>query len=225
MTATLIRLGRVDSTQAFLERHPELGRCAVLADEQLAGRGQRGNRWESAPGAGLWLSARLPAPPVAAGLVLQRAMGSVAEALEPWGVRLGLKWPNDLVAGHRGALVKLGGIIGQIKGGHVLLGVGVNLASAPAIPGRPIPPACLADLLPAGAPLPAPEALARAILEAWADLETHREPAFRWPEAGDPVRWEEGQGICAGWLADGRLEVSTSQGLCQLVAGDVSGLG
>ena len=36
-----------------------------------------------------------PWPP---GLVLQRAMGAVAEALEPWGAPLGLKWPNDLVA-------------------------------------------------------------------------------------------------------------------------------
>ena len=95
---TLVRLARVDSTQAFLERHPELGVCAVLAGAQTAGRGQRDNRWESAPGAGLWLSARIPAPDLPPGLVLQRAMAGVAEALEPWGVPLGLKWPNDLVA-------------------------------------------------------------------------------------------------------------------------------
>jgi BirA family biotin operon repressor/biotin-[acetyl-CoA-carboxylase] ligase len=221
---TLIRLGRIDSTQAFLERHPELGVCAALAGEQLAGRGQRGNRWESAPGAGLWLSARLPAPPVPPGLVLQRAMGAVAEALEPWGAPLGLKWPNDLVAWRQGRLVKLGGIIGQIRNGHVLLGVGVNLASAPAIPGRPIPPASLADLLAPPAVLPEPGILAREILDAWADLSVHREPLFRWPEAGDRIRWEEGEGLCAGWLPDGRLEVNTAQGPRQLVAGDVSGL-
>ena len=90
MPLTLIRLARIDSTQDFLERHPELGPCGVLADCQVAGRGRRGNRWESAPGAGLWLSAALPVPPVPPGLLLQRAMGAVAEVLEPLGVPLGL---------------------------------------------------------------------------------------------------------------------------------------
>jgi BirA family biotin operon repressor/biotin-[acetyl-CoA-carboxylase] ligase len=222
MPASLIRLGRIDSTQDFLARHPELGFCAVLADCQLAGRGQRGNSWESAPGAGLWLSAALPVPPVPPGLVLQRAMGAVAEALEPWEVELGLKWPNDLVAWHQGRLVKLGGIIGQVRGERVLLGVGVNLGSAPAIPGRPIPPACLSDLRPQARP--DPEALALEILAAWEDLSVQREPAFRWPEAGDAVRWEGGSGTCEGWMEDGRLAVRTGAGLECLVVGDVSGL-
>lgn len=222
MPATLIRLGRIGSTQDFLERHPELGPCGVLADCQLSGRGQRGNSWESAPGAGLWLSAALPVPPVAPGLVLQRAMGAVAEALEPWGAGLGLKWPNDLVAWKDGRLVKLGGIIGLVKGDRVILGVGVNLRSAPELPGRAIPPACLADLVPDARP--DTEALALEILAAWDDLATQREPAFRWPAAGDPIRWETGAGVCAGWMADGRLSVRTDGGLLSLAVGDVSGM-
>jgi len=220
----LIRLGRIDSTQDFLERHPDLGPCGVLADTQEAGRGRRGNRWESAPGAGLWLSAALPAPAVPPGLLLQRAMGAVAEALEVQGVTLGLKWPNDLVAWKAGRLVKLGGIIGQVKGARLLLGVGVNLRAAPDLPGRAIPPACFAELCPEPAALPATPALARAILDLWQDLTVQREPAFRWPEAGDPIRWEAGAGVCAGWLADGRLAVDTTAGRQDLVVGDVSGL-
>jgi BirA family biotin operon repressor/biotin-[acetyl-CoA-carboxylase] ligase len=223
MPAPLIRLGRVDSTQDFLERHPELVPCGVLADCQVAGRGRRGNSWDSAPGAGLWLSAALPVPRVPSGLVLQRAMGAVAEALEPMGVPLGLKWPNDLVAWKAGRLVKLGGIIGQTKGDRLLLGVGVNLQRAPEIPGRPIPPACLAELGPQAA-LPDTQALALLILDAWEDLATQREPGFRWPEAGDAIRWEEGEGVCAGWLEDGRLSVRTAAGLQSLAVGDVSGL-
>jgi len=218
----LIRLGRVGSTQDFLERHPELGYCGVLADCQLAGRGQRGNGWESAPGAGLWLSAALPVPPVAPGLVLQRAMGAVAEALEPWGASLGLKWPNDLVAWKEGRLVKLGGIIGLVKGDRVILGAGVNLLSAPAIPGRAIPPACLADLVPDARP--DTEALALEILDAWADLAIQREPAFRWPAPGDPIRWQTGSGVCAGWMEDGRLSVRTEAGLQGLTVGEISGM-
>jgi BirA family biotin operon repressor/biotin-[acetyl-CoA-carboxylase] ligase len=219
----LIHLGRVDSTQDFLVRHAELCPCGVLADCQEAGRGRRGNVWDSAPGAGLWLSACLPVPPVPPGLVLQRAMGVVAEVLELWGVVLGLKWPNDLVAWKAGRLVKLGGIIGQTKGDRLILGVGVNLASAPSLPERAIPPACLAELA-AGLALPGSEALARAILDAWADLTVQYEPGFRWPETGDPIRWAGGSGVCQGWLEDGRLAVRTEAGMEGLTVEDVSGL-
>jgi biotin-(acetyl-CoA carboxylase) ligase len=138
-------------------------------------------------------------------------------------VTTGLKWPNDLVAWREGRLVKLAGIFGSIKGPWMVLGMGLNLGSAPVIPGRAIAPACVADLLP-GAPLPDPEAMALEILEAWSDLTTLREPGFRWPEAGDPIRWEEGEGVCGGWLEDGRLAVSTAQGTQNLAAGDVSGM-
>jgi BirA family biotin operon repressor/biotin-[acetyl-CoA-carboxylase] ligase len=222
MNLPLIRLRVVDSTQAFLERHPELGFCGVLAGAQTQGVGRRGNSWESALDQGLWLSAALPVPAVAPGLVPQRAMAAVAEALADCGVDLGLKWPNDLVAWRGPALVKLGGIIGQSKGGRILLGVGVNLHSAPVIPGRVIAPACLADLTPGA--IPDPATLARAILEAWAELDIHREPAFLWPAPGDPVRWEAGEGICQDWLADGRLAVWTAAGLVNLTAGDLVGL-
>ena len=225
MPGPLIRLGAVDSTQDFLVRHPELGFCGVLAGTQTLGRGRRGLSWESALGQGLWFSAALPIPPLPLGRVPQLAMAAVAEVLERLtgldGV-LGLKWPNDLVARHQGRLVKLGGIIGQTQGGRLLLGVGVNLHSAPVIPGRLVPPACLADLGPG--PLPDPTALAQAILEAWQDLGQVRPPAFRWPAPGDPLGWEQGQGVCQAWLADGSLAVSTGAGLRNLTAGDLFGL-
>ncbi|BDU72257.1 biotin--[acetyl-CoA-carboxylase] ligase [Mesoterricola silvestris] len=223
MPLPLIRLGVVDSTQAFLERHPELGCCAVLAGEQLKGQGQAGNAWVSRPGAGLWLSACLPAPRVPPGLLLQRAMAAVLEVLEPAGAPLGLKWPNDLVGRREGRLVKLGGIIGQAKGDRVLLGLGLNLTEAPAIPERAIPPACLRDLAKGG--VPEAGALARDILEAWEDLEIPREAPFLWPAPGDPIRWEQGEGVCVGWLGDGRLRVERpGGGHVDLTAGDVSGL-
>lgn len=222
MSRALIHLGRVDSTQAFLERHPDLGFCGVLADEQTQGRGRGANAWESRPGAGLWLSAALPRPALDPGLVLQRAMAAVAEVLEPAGVLLGLKWPNDLVARRKGSLVKVGGILGQAKVDRVILGLGVNLTYAPVIPGRTIPPACLKDL--ATGPVPHPLPLARALLDAWEDLTMVRVPSFRWPAPGDPVRWEEGRGRCLAWLEDGRLRVETPEGIQDLSSGDVSGM-
>lgn len=219
----LIHLALIDSTQSFLARHPELGCCAVLADAQTAGRGRGENRWESAPGAGLWLSVAIPQPVVPPGILLQRAMGAVAEVLEPCGVKLGLKWPNDLVAWQGDRLVKLGGIIGEQKGDLVLLGLGLNLRGAPAIPDRAIPPAALAAL--GARNLPEPRVLARAIHGAWQDLTIIRVPAFRWPDTGDAVAWERGNGICEGWLEDGRLAVRTDAGLQELCVGDLRGLG
>ncbi len=221
----LIRLASVDSTQAFLRRHPELGFCAVLADRQTEGRGRQGNRWESAAGAGLWLSAALPPlPGVPPGVVMQRAMAAAARVLDPEGRALGLKWPNDLVARKEGWLVKLGGILGEQVGGRLILGLGVNLTATPDIPGRAIPPGCLAELEPELTIAPAPD-LAIQILSLWRDLEQESQPLFRWPGEGDPLRWEAGQGTCLGWEPDGRLKVATASGVQRLSAGEVSGLG
>jgi BirA family biotin operon repressor/biotin-[acetyl-CoA-carboxylase] ligase len=219
----LIRLASVDSTQAFLRRHPELGFCAVLADRQTEGRGRQGNRWESAAGAGLWLSAALPPlPGVPPGVVMQRAMAAAARVLDPEGRALGLKWPNDLVAWKAGGLRKLGGILGEQVGGRLILGLGVNLTSAPDLPGRALPPGSLREL---NLETPSAVDLAIRITNFWRDLERDIQPLFRWPGEGDPLRWEAGQGTCLGWESDGRLKVATASGIQRLSAGEVSGLG
>jgi len=222
---TLIHLGIVDSTQSFLNRHPELGFCGVLADAQTAGRGRGGNSWESQPNAGLWLSARLPvAPPDGhSGNILQSAMAAVADILAPCGVGLGLKWPNDLVAYRQdGIFVKIGGIIGEQKEHCAILGLGLNIHSAPEIPERAIPPASLASL--GATQIPSAVWLAQCILSAWQHLDTPRQAAFRWPSKGNAIQWEDGSGICQGWKDDGRLAVQTQAGTVLLVSGDVSGL-
>ena len=222
MAVPLIHLGVVDSTQSFLVRHPELGFCGVLADAQTAGRGRGDNSWESAPGAGLWLSARLPIVPQASVLLLS-AMEAVAEILVPCGVNLGIKWPNDLVA-HRqdGVLVKIGGIIGEQKIDCVILGLGLNIHSAPEMPERAIPPASLVSL--GAASIPSIVELAQSILSVWQDLETPRQVVFRWPVHGDYIQWEEGSGVCQGWQDDGRLAVQTQSGMVLLASGEVSGM-
>ena len=222
MEFPLIRLAVVDSTQAFLRRNAHLGFCSVLADRQSEGRGRQGNRWESAAGEGLWMSAALPVlSGVAPGLVLQRAMAAAAAVLDPEGRILGLKWPNDLVAWKGGRLVKLGGILGEQIGGRLILGLGVNLTGTPVIPGRAIPPACLKDLGLTASPIPD---LAIHIAKSWNDLAQNLQPLFRWPEAGAPLRWEDGQGTCLGWESDGRLKVATAEGIRRLSSGEISGL-
>ncbi|BDU69407.1 hypothetical protein GETHOR_15080 [Geothrix oryzae] len=223
MELPLIRLAVVDSTQAFLRRNPHLGSCVVLADQQSQGRGRQGNRWESAAGAGLWMSAALPSPAgVTPGVVLQRAMSAAARVLDPGGRTLGLKWPNDLVAWRDGRLVKVGGILGEQAGGRLILGLGVNLTAAPDLPGRAIPPASLRDL---GLETPSSAELAICITIFWKNLKQEFQPLFRWPAPGAAMRWEEGQGTCLGWEPDGRLKVATADGIRRLSAGEVSGLG
>lgn len=222
MDLPLIHLAVVDSTQAFLRRNAHLGYCLVVADRQTEGRGRQGNRWESAAGTGLWMSAALPSPSgVAPGLVLQRAVTAAAGVLDPEGHTLGLKWPNDLVAWKEGRLVKLGGILGEQSGGRLLLGLGVNLTEAPVIPGRAIPPACLKEL---GLTPPSAPELVGAIAILWKNLAQEFQPLFRWPESGMSLRWEDGQGACLGWESDGRLKVATAEGIRRLSVGEISGL-
>jgi BirA family biotin operon repressor/biotin-[acetyl-CoA-carboxylase] ligase len=218
----LIHLATVDSTQAFLRRNAHLGDCLVLADAQTAGRGRQGNQWESPAGAGLWLSMAGPTPSgVLSGLILQRAMTAAAQVLDPDGRILGLKWPNDLVAWKEGRLVKLGGILGEQVAGRLILGLGVNLSAAPDIPGRAIPPACLKDM---GLGFSSTPDLALAIAQLWKNLAQNFQPIFRWPEPDTAIRWEDGQGTCLGWEADGRLKVVTTEGVRCLSTGEVVGL-
>ena len=229
----LIRLHKVDSTQSYLDRHPELGCCIVMAESQTAGRGRGGRAWESASGAGLWLSARLPMPNIHPGRLLQSAMAAVIGVLTPCGVPLGIKWPNDLVAWSRKgadtALVKLGGIIGEQRADLAVLGLGINIFGAPEIPQRPIPPASLSSL--GALAIPEMHGLAEKILVAWQRLGVSgtesdcNNVSFWWPAPGDWIRWEEGKGVCQGWEPDGRLAVFGESGLVLLASGDVCGLG
>jgi BirA family biotin operon repressor/biotin-[acetyl-CoA-carboxylase] ligase len=118
--------------------------------------------------------------------------------------------------------VKLGGIIGEQDEGSVILGLGVNLHSAPEIPERAIPPASLASL--GATNIPDMTFLAMSVLAAWQDLSKEskeRAVAFRWPGPGDAIRWEDGGGTCRGWEPDGRLAVRTEGGLALLASGDV----
>ena len=97
----------------------------ILADRQTAGRGRFGRRWMS-PAGGLYatfiLEAR-PLPSIHAGLAVARAMGSLGLAVD-------LKWPNDVLVREE----KLGGILVEAAGHHILVGVGVNLTASP-LPG------------------------------------------------------------------------------------------
>ena len=101
----------------------------ILADEQVAGRGRHGRRWQSPAGRGVWLGYLMrPAEPAAVPLISIRVGMAVAAALEGLGAHVALKWPNDLILASR----KLGGILCEARwsGKHpawVAVGVGLNV--------------------------------------------------------------------------------------------------
>lgn len=95
----------------------------VLTENQRSGRGRRGQRWTCPPGEGLAFSLVVrPLAPSACWSRASLAAGlAVAEALDPFGVAAGVKWPNDIwVAGK-----KIAGIL--VEGGSDFLVVGVGL--------------------------------------------------------------------------------------------------
>lgn len=142
---------------------------AVLALRQTRARGSRGRDWTS-PAGNLSLSVLLRPREQAreAGQWSLLAGVALADALAPVvpdPALLRLKWPNDVLLG--GA--KLAGILVDSAAAPdgaldwLVIGIGVNLAVAPDVPGRAV--ACVADV---AAP-PSPEAFAAVLLARLAD--------------------------------------------------------
>src|SRR5687767_15626760 len=113
---------RCTSTNDLLSR--ENNPVLLAAEEQTAGRGRRGRRWHSPPGAGVTFSlGRRVRRPVRELAALSLVAGVAAtRALHALGVHAArLKWPNDLVVVD-GA--KLGGILVETRhGGGAVIGV------------------------------------------------------------------------------------------------------
>jgi BirA family biotin operon repressor/biotin-[acetyl-CoA-carboxylase] ligase len=111
----------------------QLGEGAVvLADRQTAGRGRRGHTWFSPPGSGLYASVvlapgRSSDPRRATALLTLAAGAALAEGVDAaCGLRVDLKWPNDLYVLRR----KLAGILAEASGERVVLGFGINTSIA-----------------------------------------------------------------------------------------------
>jgi BirA family biotin operon repressor/biotin-[acetyl-CoA-carboxylase] ligase len=98
----------------------------VLGRQQTAGRGRQGRTWVTPQDAGIAFSvvlrpklelSRLPLMTLATGV-------AAAEAVEASvGVRLGLKWVNDLTYGGK----KIGGILAEMPSQALIIGVGINV--------------------------------------------------------------------------------------------------
>lgn len=139
------------STQEHLEElmsRAPADRVVIVAGEQSAGRGRRGQRWES-PRGGLWCSLSLAHRPRLdpfLGLVVALAARNAVAALLPAADSLlRIRWPNDLVAGGR----KWGGVLCTTHASNdrwnLLFGVGLNLeVPATALPATEPPATSIA---------------------------------------------------------------------------------
>lgn len=125
---------QVDSTSSeLLRRAPRDGADLQVccAEMQSAGRGRRGRSWRSPLGGNLYLSLLKRFDHGMGALAgLSLAVGTaVVAALADCGIDgVGLKWPNDVLAGGRklaGILIELGGeFLGPC---HAVIGIGINL--------------------------------------------------------------------------------------------------
>ena len=99
----LIVLGCTGSTNDVAKGKAAQGApegMVVLADEQTAGRGRLGRRWVAPPGTCLLCSIlfRPNLPPTQAQRLAMVCALAAADAVEDVaGLRVGLKWPNDLI--------------------------------------------------------------------------------------------------------------------------------
>lgn len=229
----------IDSTQLLARERLQAGwrqARAIFAEQQSAGRGQRGRTWYSPPGAALYLTLIWPSHRRMAGLSgLSLVVGlAVRRTLARWQLDAHLKWPNDVWLGERKLAGVLIEIVGERAGSAALIGIGLNHQLPASAAGMIDQPHIdLANLLD---PLPSRNAIAGALLAELHAVLTEFDAlglsAFlaEWrladALAGRPIWLVEGGGRVEGMAMGiddlGRLRVSLASGERLLSAGDVS---
>lgn len=208
---------------------------AIVAEEQASGRGRMGRTWTSPAGVNLMVSTglrpRLSADDAwglgpAAALAARRACSSVAP--------IGLKWPNDLVAGDGR---KLGGLLVEVASEadrvrHAVIGIGINVNWRPEEMPAELQAAATSLCAVAGESVDRVELL-RLLLEALdaelSALEAGRSPLPRYREAcgtlGRAVTVDTPTGRIDGFAADlderGALVVETGGRRVSVPSGEV----
>lgn len=156
MDYRIIELEEVTSTNDEAMEHPEryAQGSIITAQRQTAGRGQRGNKWES-PNAGENLMFSLVLEPTHIRAehqfqVSEMAALSASDAVREItgeNVRCVVKWPNDLYVGDR----KIGGILIEhtLQGEFLtrsVLGIGINVSQQAFDPSLPNPTSLAMEL-------------------------------------------------------------------------------
>jgi BirA family biotin operon repressor/biotin-[acetyl-CoA-carboxylase] ligase len=223
-----------DRARALLDEPGGEG-TAVVADEQVAGRGRRGRAWASPAGVNLMVSLGLrPRLAAADAWMLGPAIGLAARAACAVEAGVALKWPNDLVSLDDR---KVGGLLVEtVLHGEELaaavFGIGINVnwrvADMPAELAESA--TSLAELR--GAPVDRATLLGRllsAIEDEISAVESGRPPLERYRAAcstvGRQVTVETGEGTVTGTAVGlderGALLVQVGERLVAVTTGDV----
>lgn len=118
----IIHFDEITSTQTYAKENKLPVYTIITAKHQTAGVGQYGRVWED-QGKSVMLTAVLPLPKLPVALFTQYVALNIIEQLSVYREDIQIKWPNDLVIGRK----KLGGILTEVSGDVVYLGVGVNI--------------------------------------------------------------------------------------------------
>ncbi len=227
----------MDLAHSLAEAGEAAGAC-IVTEHQRRGRGRLEREWRDSPGSSLLMALILRPdwPPIRGGLLALAAGLALAKAVEPMGLRLQLKWPNDCLHDRR----KVAGILteARLSAGcyrYLILGLGVNVHQTVAdftpelretadsldrIAGRPLSRpdllgAFLATLQPLLEGLEADDPAARRrLLIDWQD---------RWPHADRLARDESGRRLrLIRPTEDGALLAESQAGMVQIRAGELN---
>jgi BirA family transcriptional regulator, biotin operon repressor / biotin---[acetyl-CoA-carboxylase] ligase len=145
----------------------DIAGAVLIAEHQTAGRGRHGRGWSAAPRAQITMSVGVSVVdvPTEGWGWLSLATGvAVVDALAPLldgiGVRAGLKWPNDVLAGQPDSPGKLAGILAEVVRPVVVIGLGLNVTQSP----EEVDGAGATSLLDLGVPAPDRDELVRRLL-------------------------------------------------------------
>jgi BirA family biotin operon repressor/biotin-[acetyl-CoA-carboxylase] ligase len=141
----------------------------LVAEAQTAGRGRLERSWTAPARSGIFLSMLLRPEvpkerwgwlPLLVGVAAGSALGAAAET------EVRLKWPNDLLVTVGAEERKLGGILAELAGDAVVVGVGLNVS----LRAEELPVPTAGSLRLAGAAVTDRETLLRALLRTFAEL-------------------------------------------------------
>jgi len=242
----------LDSTNSELtERLRNASRVQHAQGDRRGGRlDDLGRRWHSTPGSSLTFSLALPLKRADwSGLSLAVGL-AVAEALDPHGRRLGLKWPNDLILSEPEVTDPAGGdpahdkapCMGRKLGGILIesvvvgeqraavIGIGINVIPQP-VAEADYGAAALTELWPEATPQDTlariGEPLVRALLAFERDGFAPLQDAYGRRDVlrGQQVKTTDAampDGVAAGVDADGALWVARGSQTRRVVSGEVS---
>lgn len=212
----------------------------IVAEQQNAGRGRLGRRWESPSGSGIWFSVILE-PSVSLQETSRYSFVTavaVAEGIrQATGLPAQVKWPNDILIDGRKVCGVLLELVAEMTRVHqLIIGIGINANQKPEDFPDEVQKKATSLAIESGHPIQRREVLCAvlrsmeencrlmeqqgfaAICRKWAELSCVIGREVQILRQNEPVLY----GKAVGLDEDGALLVQTENGTERIIAGDVS---